>query len=140
MNTLITNPDQCTPWFDSRLFDPVRPGLYEVRRTPTGRIVLAHWHTVFGWSWARQSSFFSSSAIAEWRGLRTDWRNAITWDQRDDEIWTCADGRRIPVDAMDPGHMRSVLKMLLRLARKAEVGRAIRVMAEQAAAMRSGAC
>lgn len=34
-----------------------------------------------------------------------------------DEIWTCQDGRRIPVGEMSVDHLRNTLRMLLRKAR-----------------------
>lgn len=31
-----------------------------------------------------------------------------------DEIWKCSDGRKIPVGELEPEHMRSILRMLIR--------------------------
>jgi hypothetical protein len=37
-----------------------------------------------------------------------------------EEVWTCQDGRKVPVGEMDEAHVRDVLRMVIRRARKGE--------------------
>jgi len=40
---------------------------------------------------------------------------------REDEIWTCRDGRKIPVGEMSEEHVRNALRMILRAQRELTV-------------------
>jgi hypothetical protein len=42
-------------------------------------------------------------------------------DDTHDEIWTCRDGRKIPVGEMFEDHVRNALRMILRKRRKLAV-------------------
>jgi hypothetical protein len=41
------------------------------------------------------------------------------------EIWTCRDGRKIPVNEMDVDHLRNVLSMMIRSKRRADRRKAL---------------
>ena len=87
---------------------PVRDGWYNVRDS---RGQIARWH------WTGLPGGDGSWRTDDYRTL-TQLAPELQWCGLTDEIWTCKDGRQMPVFEMDGEHAKNALRMILRKQRE----------------------
>jgi len=87
---------------------PIRDGEYNVRDS-RGQIARWLWNGLPG----GDGNWWTMDAI-----LVTQLAPDLMWCGLTDEIWTCKDGRQMPVFEMDGEHAKNALRMILRKQRE----------------------